>query len=119
MPASTTTYKLGRDCVNTLPGVDNDDIIDATINVSAADLDVTVFKATPITELVHMAGIIDISIDVNCTHVTGVVGDEGAMEIAGLEESELNAVILDIQEKPNMKGKVEYTVKYGVTEPEA
>jgi len=115
MPASTTTYKLGRDCVNTLPGVENDDIIDCTINVSAADLDVTVFKATPITELVHMAGIIDISIDVNCTHATGAVGDEGTMDVAGLP-SDLNAVILDIQEKPNMKGKVEYTVKYGVTE---
>lgn len=115
MPASTTTYKLGRDCINDLPGVDNDDIIDCTINVSAADLDVTVFKATAIEELVHMAGIIDISIDVNCTHVTGAVGDEGAMDIAGLP-NDLNAVILDIQEKPNMKGKVEYTVKYGVTE---
>lgn len=115
MPASITTYKLGRDCVNTLPGVDNDDIIDCTINVSAADLDVTVFKATAITELVHMAGIIDISIDVNCTHVTGVVGDEGLMDVAGLPNT-LNAVILDIQEKPNLKGKVEYAVKYGVTE---
>jgi hypothetical protein len=114
MPAATTTYKLGRDCINVLPGVVNDDIIDATINVSAADLDVTVFKATAITELVHMAGIIDITIDVNCTNVDG---DEGAMEIAGLDDiQDLNAVILDIQEKPNMKGKVEYAVKYGVTE---
>lgn len=118
MPAATTTYKLGRDCINVLPGVENDDIIDSTVSVSAADMDVTVFKSTPITELVHMAGIIDISIDVNCTHVTGAVGDEGAMDVAGLP-SDLNAVILDIQEKPNMKGKVEYTVKYGVTEPEA
>jgi hypothetical protein len=117
MPAATTTYKLGRDCINVLPGVVNDDIIDATINVSAADMDVTVFKATAITELVHMAGIIDITIDVNCTNVDGVVGDEGAMEIAGLDDiQDLNAVILDIQEKPNMKGKVEYAVKYGVTE---
>jgi hypothetical protein len=115
MPATTTTYKLGRDCVNTIPGVQNDDIIDCTINVSAADLDVTVFKATAIEELVHMAGIIDISIDVNCTHVTGAVGDEDVMDVAGLPAA-LNAVILDIQEKPNMKGKVEYTVKYGVTE---
>jgi hypothetical protein len=115
MPATTTTYKLGRDCVNALPGVDNDDIIDCTINVSAADLDVTVFKATAIEELVHMAGIIDISIDVNCTHVTGAVGDEDVMDVAGLPAA-LNAVILDIQDKPNMKGKVEYTVKYGVTE---
>lgn len=118
MPASTATYKLGRDCVNTLPGVENDDIIDCTINVSAADLDVTVFKATAIDELVHMAGIIDISIDVNCTHVDGVEGDEGAMDVAGLP-TDLHAVILDIQEKPNLKGKVEYAVKYGVTEPEA
>lgn len=113
----TTTYKLGRDCINTLPGVTNDDIVDATINVSAADLDVTTFKATSIEEIVHMAGIVDITIDVNCTDVSGAEGDQGAYDIAGLP-TDLDAVILDIKEKPNLKGKVEYTVTYGLAEQE-
>lgn len=111
----TTTYKLGRDCINILPGIENDNIIDSTVNVSASDLDVTTFKATTITEIVHMAGLVDVSIDVNCTNHDCAIGDEGAMDIAGLP-STLNAAVLDIKEKPNLKGKVEYTITYGLTE---
>lgn len=119
MSASTTTYKLGRDAIADVPGVANDDIVDATINVSSTDLDVTVFKTTAITELVHMVGLIDISIDVNCTNVTGVIGDQGPFDIAGLPNTDFELVILNITEKPNMKGKVEYTVTYGFAEAAA
>lgn len=119
MAASTTTYKLGRDSIATLPGVANDDIVDATISATATDLDVTVFKATAITELVHMAGLVDISIDVNCTHVSQAIGYQGAFDIADLPNVDFELVILDIKEKPNMKGKVEYTVTYGFAEAAA
>jgi len=119
MAASTTTYKLGRDAIADVPGVANDDIVDATINVSSTDLDVTVFKSTAITELVHMVGLIDISIDVNCTNVTEEVGFQGAFDIAGLPNTDFELVILNITEKPNQKGKVEYTVTYGFAEAAA
>lgn len=119
MPASTTTYKLGRDAIATVPGVENDDIVDATINVSSTDLDVTVFKSTPITELVHMVGLIDISIDVNCTNVSQGIGFQDAFDIANLPNDDFELVILNITEKPNMKGKVEYTVTYGFAEAAA
>lgn len=115
MPA--TTYKLGRDAIADVPGVDNDDVIDATISVSGADLDVTVFKATaPLTELVHMVGLVEISIDVNCTNVTGSVGTQGNFDIAGLPNTGFQLVILDVKDKVTPKGKVEYTVTYGFAE---
>lgn len=115
---TTTTYKLGRDCVADLPGVENDDIIDVTINVSADEQDVTTFKSTPITKAEYMAGLIEVSIDVTCTNVDGAVGDSGTYDIAGLP-SDLHAVILEVKDKPGIKGKVEYTVTYGLQEPEA
>ena len=115
---TTTSYKLGRDCVSELPGVENDDIIDVTINVTADEQDVTTFKSTPITAPVYMAGLIDVSIDVTCTHTTGSVDDAGAYDVAGLP-TDLHAVILEIKEKPGIKGKVEYTVTYGLQEPAA
>lgn len=114
----TTTYKLGRDCVASLPGVANDDIIDVTINVTADELDVTTYKATAITKPDYMAGLIEVSFDVVCTHVTGAVDDKGEYDVAGLP-TDLHAVILEIKEKPGIKGKVEYTVTYGLQEPAA
>lgn len=116
---ATTTYKLGRDSIADIPGVDNDDVIDATINVSASDLDVTVFKSTPIDEIVHMAGLVEITVDVNCTNVEGAIGDHDTFSIAGLPTAGFELVILDIKDKVTPKGKVEYTVTYGFTEAEA
>lgn len=107
------TYKLGRDCVATLPGVANDDIIDVTINVSGNQLDVTTFKTTALTQWEYMAGLVDITIDVKATHCSGEVGDVGTCDVADLP-SDLQATILDIKIKPNMKGMVEYTVSYGL-----
>jgi hypothetical protein len=115
---TTTTYKLGRDCVAELPGMSNDDIIDVTINVTADQLDVTVFKSTPLTQWEYMAGLIEITIDVTCTNVDGAVGDVGTYDVAGLP-ADLEACILEIKEKPTPKGKVEYTVSYGLQDPEA
>lgn len=109
---STTSYKLGRDAVAELPGVENDDIIDATINVSANQLDVTTYKAQPLTQGEYMAGLVDITVDVKCTHFTGEVGDSGTANIAGLP-ADLNATVLEVKVKPNIKGMVEYNVSYG------
>lgn len=112
----TTTYKLGRDAIADVPGVENDDIVDATINVSGGDLDVTVFKATALTEIVHMVGLVEITIDVNCTHVTGTVGLQDTFDIAGLPNTDFELVILDIKDSVTPKGRVEYTVTYGFAE---
>lgn len=114
---STTVYKLGRDAIATLPGVTNDNIIDVTVNVSANQLDVTTFKGTPLTQYEYMAGLVDITVDVKCTSFTGEVGDVGTASIAGLP-SGLDASVLDVKVKPNMKGVVEYTVSYGFTPSE-
>lgn len=112
----TTTYKLGRDAIADVPGVENDDIVDATINVSGGDLDVTVFKATALTEIVHMVGLVEITIDVNCTNVTGAVGLQDTFDIAGLPTTGFELVILDIKDSVTPKGRVEYTVTYGFAE---
>ena len=114
----TTSYKLGRDAVAELPGVENDDIIDVTINVTADQMDITTFKATPLTQWEYMAGLVDMTIEVKCTNVTGAVGDSGPYDVAGLP-SDLEACIIEIKEKPGIKGMVEYTVSYGLQEPEA
>lgn len=111
---STTTYKLGRDAVADLPGMSNDDIIDVTINVAANQLDVTTYKSSPLTEWEYMAGLTDITIDVKCTHHTCAVGDTGAYSVADLP-TDLDCSVLEIKEKPNMKGMVEYTISYGLT----
>lgn len=113
----TVSYKMGRNCVTTLPGVDNDDIKGVTINASATQLDVTAFKSTPLTQWEYMAGLIDVTIDVQCTHVSGAVGQQGMQDVANLP-SDLEAVILEIKEKATPKGVVEYTVTYGLVEPD-
>lgn len=113
----TTSYKLGRDCVATLPGVENDNIIDVTINVTANQLDITTFKAVPLTQWEYMAGIVDITVDVKCTSFDGVVGDTGAALIAGLP-TDLECSVLDVKEKPNIRGVVEYSVSYGFQQPD-
>lgn len=114
---STASYKLGRDCVASLQGVNNDDIIDVTINVSANQLDVTTFKATPLTSWEYMAGLVDITIDVRCTSHDAAVTDHGPQAVAGLPE-DLEAEVLEISESVNPKGVVEYTISYGLREPD-
>lgn len=115
MPA--TTYKLGRNAVADLPGVDNDDIKDVTINVTADQVDVTVFKATAITEAEYMAGLTDVTIDVVCTAHAAAVGDTGACGVADLP-SDLDACVLSISETVNPRGIVEYTISYGLVAQE-
>jgi hypothetical protein len=111
----TTTYKLGRDCVATIPGVVNDDIITVTANVQGNQLDVTTFKATALTQWEYMAGLTDITIDVTCTNHDAAVGDVGACNVAGLGDGDgLEATVLEIKETVTPKGKVEYTVSYGL-----
>lgn len=109
MPA----YKLGRDAVATLPGVSNDDIVDVTVNVSADELDVTVFKATALTAASYQAGLVDITIDVVCRNHTADVGDTGTQTVAGLP-SDLDASVLSVSERVTPRGVVEYTVSYGL-----
>lgn len=112
----TTSYKLGRNAVADLPGVDNDDIRDVTINVSAEQLDVTTFKAVPLTSWEYMAGLTDITIDVTCTQHTAQVTDEGLLAIADLP-TDLQATVLTIQERITPRGVVEYTITYGIAPP--
>lgn len=112
---STTTYKLGRDAVSTIPGISNDDIIDVTANVSADELDVTTFGSTAITTPVYMAGLVDVTVDVVCTHHTCTIGQHGAQVVAGLP-SGYDAVVLDVKESANPKGKAEFTVTYGLVQ---
>lgn len=109
----STTYKLGRDAVATLPGVNNDDIVEVTINVSASQLDITTFDLAPLTKNEYMAGLTEITIDVVCRNHTAVVGLSGSQTVAGLPSS-LHAEVLDVKETATPKGVVEFTISYGL-----
>lgn len=111
---TTTTYKLGRDAVLTLPGVDNDNVRSATISASANQLDVTTFKSVPLTSWEYMAGLIDVTLDVVCTSHTAAVEDRGLAEIAGFDSQSMDAIVLEVKESVSPKGVVEYTVTYGI-----
>lgn len=110
----TSTYKLGRDCVASLPGMSNDDIKAVSLKASATQLDVTTFKDVPLTQWEYMAGLIDVSLDVTCTNTTAVVGDKGSAGVAGLAYFNLDAIVTEVQESVTPKGVVEYTVTYSV-----
>jgi hypothetical protein len=110
------TYKLGRECVATLPGVTNTDVQDVTINVQGTEIDVTVFKDEVLTQVESTVGLSDVTIDVNCTAHAATIGTQGAMTIAQLD-GDLDAVVLEIKERVTPKGLVEYTVSYGVNLP--
>lgn len=114
----TTTYKLGRDAVATIPGVDNCDIIDVTVNVTADQLDITTYGATALTAPKYLAGLVDISIDVMCTATDAAVGDTGPMTVASIPP-DFDAVVLDVKESANPQGKAEFTVTYGLVEAAA
>lgn len=111
---STVAYKLGRDAVAQLPGVDNADIRDVTINVTADELDVTTFLSTAITEAAYMPGLIDCTIDVVCMHHSATVGATGSQDVAGLP-SDLEATVLTINDRVTPRGVVEYTISYGLS----
>ena len=107
-------YKMGRACVATIPGISNNDIKDVTVNASATELDVTTFPATgSLTDAEYMPGLIDVTIDVTCTHTTATVGQVGEQDVANIDSS-LAAVVLDVKESVSPKGIVEYTVTYGL-----
>jgi hypothetical protein len=110
------TYKLGRDCVATIPGVQNADIQDVDINVQGNEIDVTVFKDSPLEQVEMTIGLADVSFDVTCTAHNATIGQEGTMTLAHLD-SQLNAVVTDIKESVTPKGFVQYTVSYGVFYP--
>ena len=110
------TYKLGRDCAVSLPGVQRNNVKDITINVQATEIDVTVFKDVALTQVESTTGLSDVTIDVTCTAHTAVVGNQGAMTLASLDGS-LEAVVLETKERVTPKGLVEYTVSYGVNLP--
>jgi hypothetical protein len=114
----TTTYKLGRDAVTDLPGVENCNIVDVTANVSADQLDVTTYGATALTAPKFMAGLVDVSIDVTCTATTANIGDRGPAGIVSLPET-VDAVVLEVKRSATPQGKVEFTVTYGLVEASA
>lgn len=113
---SVVQYKLGRDAVASLPGVDNADIRDVTINVTAEELDVTTFLSTTILEAAYMPGLTECTIDVVCTNHNAAVGDTGAQDVANLP-SDLEATVLNISERVTPRGTVEYTISYGLSPP--
>lgn len=114
----TTSYKLGRDAVSTLPGVTNDDIIGVTINVTASEQDITTFKSTPLTQWEYMAGMVEITIEVSCTDFSGAVGDSGSCNVAGLGAGgDLDACVLEVKQSITPKGRVEFSVSYGLQSP--
>lgn len=115
---STSVYKLGRNAIADLPGVENDDIRDVTINVTAEQIDVTTFGATAITQAEFMAGLVDVTVDVVCTAHTAAVGDTGACDVAGLP-TDLDACVLSISETVNPRGIVEFTISYGLVPQDA
>lgn len=108
------TYKLGRNAIANVPGVENDDIKDATINVSAEQLDVTVFGGDALTDSKFMAGLVDVTVDVTCTDHSAVAGQIGTLDIAALPDT-VDGVVLNVSEKATPRGVVEYTVSYGIT----
>ena len=107
------TYALGRNAVLAAPGVSNDNVKDATLNVNAEQLDVTVFGGVALTESVYMAGLVDATVDVTCTMHSATVGQTGTLTIASLP-NDLDGVVLSVSEKVTPRGVVEYTVSYGM-----
>ena len=112
---ATTTYKLGRDAVATIPGVQNCDIIDVTVSVTADQLDITTYGSTALTEPKYLAGLVDISIDVMCTATDAEVGDRGTIDVASIPQ-DFDAVVLDVKESATPQGRAEFTVTYGLVE---
>ena len=110
------TYKLGRKQVTTAPGVLNDDIKSASLKVSGSEQDVTVFKATPLTQIETMIGLVDISFEIVCTDTTATRGLTGSFEIGGVDGDaiELDAIVTEVKMAVTPKGMREYTVSYGV-----
>ncbi len=111
----TTSYKLGRDAVAELPGMQNCDIVDVTVNVSADQLDVTTYGTTALTAPKFLAGLVDISIDVTCTATTAAVGDRGPCDVANVPAA-FDAIVLDVKQSASPQGKGEFTVTYGLIE---
>lgn len=106
---------MGRDCVASLPGVNNNDIIDVDLNVQGNEIDITTFLPEgSVSNVETMIGLADVSIDVNCTAHTAVIGDTGPVTLAHLD-TDLKACVLDIKLNGlTPKGMVQYTVTYGV-----
>jgi|NOAtaT_6_FD_contig_31_6187202_length_976_multi_7_in_0_out_0_2 hypothetical protein len=116
------TYKIGRKQITTAPGVDNDDIKSASLKVSGSEQDVTVFKATPLTQIETMIGLVDITFEIVCTDTDAQRGDSGAFVIGGLDGStmQLDAIVTEVKMGVTPKGMREYTVSYGMkAAPEA
>ncbi len=110
------TYKIGRKQVTAAPGVNNDDIKSASLKVSGSEQDVTVFKATPLTQIETMIGLVDITFEIVCTATTAERGDTGSFEIGGLDGDsiDLDAIVTEVKLSVTPKGMREYTVSYGV-----
>lgn len=115
---AVTTYKLGRDAVATIPGVENCDIIDVTVNVAADQLDITTYGAVALTAPKYLAGLVDISLDITCTDTTATVGQKGSCVVADIPTT-FDAVVLDIKQSANPQGRAEFTVTYGFVEASA
>jgi hypothetical protein len=110
------SYILGRDQVTTAPGMVNDDIQNVELKLSGSEQDVTVFKATTLTQAETMIGLVDVSFEITCTHTTAVVGLSGTFEVGNLDGNalQLDAVVTDVKLTVTPKGIQQYVVSYGV-----
>ncbi len=110
------TYILGRDQVTTAPGVVNDDIKRASLKVSGSEQDVTVFKATALTQIETMVGLVDMTFEIVATHTTATIGQSGAFELGNVDGADLSAdaVVTDVRMNVTPKGVKEFTVSYAI-----
>ena len=110
------TYILGRDQVTTAPGVDNDNIVRVSINPSGSEIDTTVFKTTALTQVETQIGLVDISFEIVATATTATRGMTGAFEVGNIDGEDLSvqAVVTSVRANVTPKGKVEYTISYGI-----
>lgn len=110
------TYILGRDQVTTAPGIDNDDIQSVELKVSGSEQDVTVFKATALTQIETMISLVDVSFEITATATTATIGLNGAFIVGNMDGNDLScvAVVTDVKDTVTPKGLRGKVVSYAI-----
>lgn len=110
------TYILGRDQVTTAPGIDNDDIQSVELKVSGSEQDVTVFKATALTQIETMISLVDVSFEITATATAATIGQSGPFIVGNVDGADLecDAVVTDIKDSVTPKGLRAKVVSYAI-----
>lgn len=110
------TYVIGRDQVTTAPGVVNDNIKSCTLRVSGNEVDVTVFKAQPLTQSESMVGLVEITFEITATHTTATIGQQGQFQVGNLDGASMGveAVVTDVKTTTTPRGVDEHVISYAV-----